>query len=89
MAARIISWKVLDQRIDYPRCRKHVANFRVLVTDTSFYQLLIGDTYLHSWEVLGQILTSKEAEGMLLDVGMYATLLPALMLHCLHTLTAT
>ncbi|KAF9201644.1 glutamine-dependent NAD(+) synthetase [Haplosporangium sp. Z 27] len=29
-----------------------------------------GDTYLHSWEVLGQILTSKEAEGMLLDVGM-------------------
>ncbi|KAF8937225.1 glutamine-dependent NAD(+) synthetase [Haplosporangium gracile] len=31
---------------------------------------LEGDTYLHSWEVLGQILTSKEAEGMLLDVGM-------------------
>ncbi|KAF9967030.1 glutamine-dependent NAD(+) synthetase [Mortierella alpina] len=31
---------------------------------------LEGDTYLHSWEVLGQILSSKEAEGMLLDVGM-------------------
>ncbi|KAG0007070.1 glutamine-dependent NAD(+) synthetase [Modicella reniformis] len=31
---------------------------------------LEGDTFLHSWEVLGQILSSKEAEGMLLDVGM-------------------
>ncbi|KAF9086419.1 glutamine-dependent NAD(+) synthetase [Mortierella sp. GBA35] len=31
---------------------------------------LEGDTYLHSWEVLGHILNSKEAEGMLLDVGM-------------------
>jgi hypothetical protein len=38
--------------------------------NTNVNQLHIGDTYLHSWEVLGQILTSKEAEGMLLDVGM-------------------
>ena len=73
MAARIISWKVLGRRIDYPQHRRHAANLRDLVTDTNFDQLLIGDTYLHSWEVLGQILNSKEAEGMLLDVGMYAT----------------
>ncbi|KAG0244155.1 glutamine-dependent NAD(+) synthetase [Actinomortierella wolfii] len=31
---------------------------------------LEGDTYLHSWEVLAQILTSKEAQDILLDVGM-------------------
>lgn len=83
MAARIISWKVLVLRIDYPRYRKHATSLRDLVTDTHFDQLLTGDTYLHSWEVLGQILTSKEAEGMLLDVGMYASLLSALRLHYL------
>lgn len=90
MAARIISWKVLHRRIDYQRYTKHAANFRDLVTDINFDQMLIGDTYLHSWEVLGQILTSKEAEGMLLDVGMYATFtvctqaaLPAYSAFCL------
>ncbi|KAF9977179.1 glutamine-dependent NAD(+) synthetase [Actinomortierella ambigua] len=34
---------------------------------------LEGDTYLHSWEVLAQILTSKETHGILLDVGMPVT----------------
>ncbi|KAF9429455.1 glutamine-dependent NAD(+) synthetase [Entomortierella beljakovae] len=31
---------------------------------------LEGDTYVHSWEVLGQILSSEETHGILLDVGM-------------------
>ncbi|KAG0258698.1 glutamine-dependent NAD(+) synthetase [Actinomortierella ambigua] len=34
---------------------------------------LEGDTYLHSWEVLSQILTSRVAQGILLDVGMPVT----------------
>ncbi|KAF9914266.1 glutamine-dependent NAD(+) synthetase, partial [Lobosporangium transversale] len=30
---------------------------------------IVGDTYLHSWEALGQILSSKEAKEILLDIG--------------------
>lgn len=29
-----------------------------------------GDTYLHSWEVLAEILKSDEAKDMILDIGM-------------------
>ncbi|KAI7899195.1 uncharacterized protein BX663DRAFT_538097 [Cokeromyces recurvatus] len=31
---------------------------------------LEGDTYLHSWEVLAEILKSEEAKDMILDIGM-------------------
>lgn len=31
---------------------------------------LVGDTVLHSWEALAQILASSEAEDILCDVGM-------------------
>ncbi|RHZ47856.1 hypothetical protein Glove_566g13 [Diversispora epigaea] len=35
-----------------------------------FDHFLEGDTYLHSWEVLGKILQSEETRGILLDIGM-------------------
>lgn len=35
-----------------------------------FDHFLEGDTVLHSWEVLCQLLTSKETRGILCDVGM-------------------
>ena len=34
----------------------------------------VGDTYLHSWEVLAQILEHEECQDILLDVGMYVPL---------------
>lgn len=37
-----------------------------------FDHFLEGDTTLHAWEVLAQILQSHEAQDILLDVGMYA-----------------
>lgn len=30
----------------------------------------VGDTYLHSWEVLAEIIKSDEAKDMILDIGM-------------------
>ncbi|CAG8504749.1 9910_t:CDS:10 [Ambispora gerdemannii] len=35
-----------------------------------FDHFLEGDTYLHSWEVLGKILESDDARNILLDIGM-------------------
>ncbi|KAF0524580.1 glutamine-dependent NAD synthetase with GAT domain-containing protein [Gigaspora margarita] len=35
-----------------------------------FDHFLEGDTYLHSWEMLGKILQFEEAKDMLLDIGM-------------------
>ncbi|CAG8570533.1 13510_t:CDS:10 [Cetraspora pellucida] len=35
-----------------------------------FDHFLEGDTYLHSWEMLGKILEFEEAKDMLLDIGM-------------------
>ncbi|CAG8460443.1 9537_t:CDS:10 [Cetraspora pellucida] len=35
-----------------------------------FDHFLEGDTYLHSWEMLGKILEFEEARDMLLDIGM-------------------
>ena len=32
-----------------------------------------GDTYLHSWEVLAQILEHDECQDILLDIGMSAS----------------
>lgn len=32
-----------------------------------------GDTILHSWEVLVQILQSEEAKGIVCDIGMWVT----------------
>lgn len=29
-----------------------------------------GDTFLHSWEVLAEIISDRVCEGMLIDVGM-------------------
>lgn len=34
-------------------------------------KLLLGDTVLHSWEVLAKILSSEEATGIICDIGMY------------------
>lgn len=34
-----------------------------------------GDTCLHSWEVLGKILSSKEATGILCDIGMQVVII--------------
>lgn len=31
---------------------------------------LLGDTMLHSWEVLAKILQSEEAKGIVCDIGM-------------------
>ena len=36
----------------------------------------VGDTYLHSWEVLAQILQHEECQDILLDIGMYVNLIP-------------
>ncbi len=36
-----------------------------------------GDTLLHSWEVLTQLLQSPFTEGILCDIGMYVTLTPS------------
>jgi NAD+ synthase (glutamine-hydrolysing) len=30
----------------------------------------LGDTYLHSWEMMSKILQSEEAKNILLDIGM-------------------
>lgn len=30
----------------------------------------LGDTYLHSWEMMGKILQFDEAKNILLDIGM-------------------
>jgi NAD+ synthase (glutamine-hydrolysing) len=32
---------------------------------------LEGDTVMHSWEVLGKILQSEEAKGIVCDIGMH------------------
>lgn len=32
--------------------------------------LISGDTYLHSWEVIAEILKSDASNDMILDVGM-------------------
>lgn len=32
---------------------------------------LLGDTYLHSWEMLVRILTHEDCQDILLDIGMY------------------
>ena len=32
---------------------------------------MIGDTVLHSWEVLAKILESPDTDGILCDIGMY------------------
>ena len=31
----------------------------------------LGDTCLHAWEVLGEILKSEEAQDIVCDIGMY------------------
>lgn len=33
-------------------------------------RVVLGDTYLHSWEVLAAILKSDVAKDMILDIGM-------------------
>jgi hypothetical protein len=36
----------------------------------SALELTAGDTVLHSWEILAQILQSEEAQGIICDIGM-------------------
>jgi NAD+ synthase (glutamine-hydrolysing) len=43
-----------------------------LFTHTHIYK---GDTVLHSWEVLANILSSDKTLGILCDIGMYVTLI--------------
>ncbi len=47
---------------------------------------LEGDTLLHSWEVLTELLKSPLTNDILCDVGMYVTPLTP---HTSHTLTST
>jgi len=35
-----------------------------------YYFINIGDTYLHSWEILAKIMKSDEAQNILVDIGM-------------------
>lgn len=55
MVVRIISWKVK------------------LCMESHWHEYLlayVGDTYLHSWEVLAEIIKCDEAKDMILDIGM-------------------
>jgi hypothetical protein len=40
-----------------------------------------GDTILHSWEVLSQILQSDDAKGIVCDIGMYVRTTPVSARH--------
>lgn len=63
MAVKTIFWKV---KKDCIREKK-----KCILTETiAFFKKKIGDTYLHSWEVLAEILKSDEAKDMILDIGM-------------------
>ena len=47
-----------------------------LLSDSiAWSQPSLGDTVLHSWEVLGKILESEEVSDILCDVGMYVFVL--------------
>lgn len=59
---------------------------RCIIPLTSQYNLLSGDTVLHSWEVLAKILASEEAMGIVCDIGMYV--LPRAGSKCLMLLQA-
>lgn len=43
----------------------------IFVVDLTSQADAIGDTYLHSWEVLAAIIKSDESKDMILDIGMY------------------
>jgi hypothetical protein len=55
MAVKIIFWKV----------KLRLKNVKIHI-----FTIIIGDTYLHSWEVLAEIIKSEEAKDMILDIGM-------------------
>jgi hypothetical protein len=57
MAVKIIFWKVNKKK-------------KTLLLRMSKFTITIGDTYLHAWEVLAEILKSDEAKDMILDIGM-------------------
>ncbi len=55
MDVLIISWKAGTP--------SHASRKTVLMA-------ILGDTVLHSWEVLAKILQSEEAKGIVCDIGM-------------------
>ena len=46
--------------------------------DMMVLYLCIGDTVLHSWEVLASILSSDKTSDILCDIGMCVTFFPSL-----------
>ena len=62
MAAWITSSKVRDMSITSEEYSHHAYH--------------TGDTGLHSWEVLVEILKSPEAYGIVCDIGMFVSLCP-------------
>lgn len=46
--------------------------------------IFLGDTVLHSWEVLAKILVSEEAMGIVCDIGMHVSKLFRCVVICDH-----
>ena len=47
-----------------------VITYNVKFIEHNQMSALLGDTVLHSWEVLAKILASEEAFGIVCDIGM-------------------
>lgn len=60
MAAWITSWRVSDKHtMVHEACSRSA--------------WILGDTGLHSWEVLADILKSEEARDIVCDIGMFVS----------------